>query len=103
MLCRLLFKKVVLFFYLFEIIYFVYIYTIYSCILDEWSKEAYNLVHSAGTCGIAQALIEGRIDNNVYANIYFNVPNYGVNIIFRKFRIFDARFVQIQINRFYFR
>ncbi|XP_067205812.1 KH domain-containing protein akap-1 isoform X2 [Linepithema humile] len=44
----------------------------------EWSKEAYNLVHSAGTCGIAQALIEGRIDNNVYANIYFNVQNYGV-------------------------
>jgi len=72
-------------------------------IVDEWSKEAYNLVHSAGTCGIAQALIEGRIDNNVYANIYFNVPNYGVNIILKELNFGNADFAQIQIDRFHFR
>ncbi|XP_011259845.2 KH domain-containing protein akap-1 [Camponotus floridanus] len=45
----------------------------------EWSPEAYDLAyHLCKNNGIGQAVIEYRIKENIYANIYFNVQNYGL-------------------------
>ncbi|KAL0117309.1 hypothetical protein PUN28_010276 [Cardiocondyla obscurior] len=44
----------------------------------KWSTEAYNVVQSCSSKGVAQAQIEGRIQTNIYANIYFMIQNYGL-------------------------
>ncbi|KAG5330369.1 AKAP1 protein, partial [Acromyrmex charruanus] len=44
----------------------------------KWSSEAYNVVQNCSSKGVAQAQIEGRIQSNTYANIYFIIQNYGV-------------------------
>ncbi|XP_011697401.1 PREDICTED: KH domain-containing protein C56G2.1 [Wasmannia auropunctata] len=44
----------------------------------KWSSEAYNVVQNCSLKGVAQAQIEGRIQSNIYANIYFLIQNYGV-------------------------
>ncbi|KAL6266246.1 hypothetical protein P5V15_003105 [Pogonomyrmex californicus] len=44
----------------------------------KWSSEAYNVVQSCSSKGVAQAQIEGRIQSNIYANIYFIIQNYGL-------------------------
>ncbi|XP_012524685.1 A-kinase anchor protein 1, mitochondrial [Monomorium pharaonis] len=44
----------------------------------KWSTEAYNVVQSCSSKGVAQAQIEGRIQTNIYANIYFIIQNYGL-------------------------
>ncbi|XP_011875394.1 PREDICTED: KH domain-containing protein C56G2.1 isoform X2 [Vollenhovia emeryi] len=44
----------------------------------KWSAEAYNVVQSCSSKGVAQAQIEGRIQTNIYTNIYFMIQNYGL-------------------------
>ncbi|XP_077282477.1 A-kinase anchor protein spoonbill [Temnothorax americanus] len=45
----------------------------------KWSTEAYNVVQNCSSKGVAaQAQIEGRIQTNIYANIYFMIQNYGL-------------------------
>ncbi|XP_070165006.1 KH domain-containing protein akap-1 [Polyergus mexicanus] len=44
-----------------------------------WSPEAYNSAYLlCKSNGIGQAVIEYRIEDNVYTNIYFTVQNYGL-------------------------
>ena len=38
------------------------------------------MVQNCSSKGVAQAQIEGRIQSNTYANIYFIIQNYGVSV-----------------------
>ncbi|XP_024875833.1 uncharacterized protein LOC112457155 [Temnothorax curvispinosus] len=45
----------------------------------KWSTEPYNVAQNCSSKGVtAQAQIEGRIQTNIYANIYFMIQNYGL-------------------------
>jgi len=57
--------------------------------IGKWSSEAYTVVHNCSNSskGVAQAQIEGRIQSNIYANIYFIIQNYGVSHYYKFLRI----------------
>lgn len=53
------------------------------------------MVQSCSSKGVAQAQIEGRIQTNIYANIYFIIQNYGVSSFYS---ISENLFAGAQIN-----
>ncbi|XP_025160575.1 KH domain-containing protein akap-1 isoform X2 [Harpegnathos saltator] len=43
-----------------------------------WLDEAYHVIAQICFGVVGQAQVEGYVDSNVYTNIYYNVPKYGV-------------------------
>lgn len=55
------------------------------------------MVQNCSSKGVAaQAQIEGCIQTNIYANIYFMIQNYGVSSYY--YPIFENFFADAQIN-----
>lgn len=50
-----------------------------SCILGVWLSDAYDVIAQVCFGVVGQAQVEGYVDSNVYTNIYYNVPKYGVS------------------------
>jgi len=76
------------------------LYFIYITHIGKWSSEAYTVVHNCSNSskGVAQAQIEGRIQSNIYANIYFIIQNYGVSSYYSIFENLFADVFGAQIN-----